>query len=90
MPYSLKPAAEAELDRLEKEGVVTEVSHGAWAAPMVVVPKADGGIRLCGDFKVTVNQVLDVDKYPLPNPQDLLNALAGGTRFTKLDLKHAY
>ena len=54
----------------------------------MVVPKADGGIRLCGDFKVTVNQVLDVDKYPLPNPQDLLSALAGGTRFT--DLKHAY
>ena len=78
------------LDRLEKEGVVTKVSHRAWAAPVVVVPKADGGIRLCGDFKVTVNQVLDVDKYPLPNPQDLLSALAGGKRFTKLDLKHAY
>ncbi|XP_044166137.1 uncharacterized protein K02A2.6-like [Acropora millepora] len=90
VPYSLKPAVEAELDRLEKEGVVTKVSHSAWAAPVVVVPKADGGIRLCGDFKVTVNQVLDVDKYPLPNPQDLLSALAGGKRFTKLDLKHAY
>ena len=81
---------EMALDRLEKEGVVTKVSHSAWAAPVVVVPKADGGIRLCGDFKVTVNQVLDVDKYPLPNPQDLLSALAGGARFMKLDLKHAY
>ena len=90
VPYSLRPAVEAELDRLEKEGVVTKVSHSAWAAPVVVVPKADGGIRLCGDFKVTVNQVLDVDKYPVPNPQDLLSALAGGKRFTKLDLKHAY
>ena len=37
-----------------------------------------------------MNQVLDVDKYPLPNPQDLLSALARGKRFTKLDLKHAY
>ena len=57
---------------------------------VVVVPRADAGIRLCGYFKVTVNQVLDVDKYPLPNPQDLLSALAGGTRFMKMDLKHAY
>ena len=56
----------------------------------MVVPKADGGVRLCGDFKFTLNQVLDVDKYPLPNPQDLLSALAGGTRFTNLHLKHAY
>ena len=62
VPYSLRPAVEAELDRLEMEGVVTKVSHSAWATPVVVVPKADGGIRLCGDFKVTVNQVLDVDK----------------------------
>ena len=69
---------------------MTKMSHSAWAAPVVVVSKADGGIRLCGDFKVTVYQVLDVDKYSLPNPQDLLSALAGGKRFTKLDLKHAY
>ena len=88
VPYSLRPLVEAELDRLE--GVVTKVSHSAWAAPVVVVPKADGGICLCADFKVTVNQILDVDKYPLPNAQDLLSSLAGGTRFTKLDLKHAY
>ena len=62
----------------------------AWAAPVVVVPKADVSIRLCGDLKVSVNQVLDVNKYPLPNPQDLLSALAGGKLFTRLDLKHAY
>ena len=90
VPYSLRPTVEAELDRLEKEGVVTKVSHSAWAVPVVVVPKADGGIRPCGDFKVTVNQVLDVDRYLLPNPRDSLSALAGGTHFTKLDLKHAY
>ena len=32
VPYSLRPVVEAELDRLEKEGVVTKVSHSAWAA----------------------------------------------------------
>ena len=69
---------------------MTKVSHSEWAAPVVIVPKSDGTIRLCGDYKVTVNQVLDVDQYPLPNPQDLLSALAGGTQFTTLDLKHAY
>ena len=33
---------------------------------------------------------MDIDKYPLPNPQDLFAVLAGGKIFTKLDLSHAY
>ena len=42
------------------------------------------------DYKVTVNQVLDVDQYPLPKPDDLFATLAGGKKFTKLDLSQAY
>ena len=90
VPYALKGAVEAELERLEKEGIISKVEHSEWAAPIVVVPKSDGSIRICGDYKVTVNQALDVDQYPLPTSQDLLSALGGGKQFTKLDLKHAY
>ena len=54
------------------------------------VPKKDGTIRVCGDFKVTINPVLQVDRHPLPNPNELLSTLAGGKIFTKLDLIAAY
>ena len=39
---------------------------------------------------MTVNQVLDVEQYPLPKPEDLFATLAGGKLFSKLDLSQAY
>ena len=90
VPYSLRPAVEQELERLEASGILEPVSHSEWAAPIVVVPKKDGKYRICGDYKVTVNQALDVEQYPLPKPEDLFATLSGGAKFSKLDLSQAY
>lgn len=61
-----------------------------WAAPIVPVLKPDGTIRICGDYKVTVNKAAKPDVYPLPRVKDLFAILAGDKTFTKLDLAHAY
>ena len=90
VPFALREAVGRELDRLEAAGVLHKVRHSRWAAPIVAVPKKDGQIRLCGDFKVTINPVLQIDQYPLPKPDDLFATLAGGKTFTKLDLRQAY
>ena len=71
--------------------MLERVTHSDWAAPIVTVPKRDGQVRICGDYKVTVNPSLDVDQYPLPRPEDLFaTTLAGGKYFSTLDLSHAY
>ena len=57
---------------------------------MVPILKKDGFVRLCGDYKVTVNRETVTETYPLPRVEDLLATLSGGTAFSKLDLKHAY
>ena len=90
VPFAIRESVERELDRLEAEGTLRKVEFSDWAAPIVVVPKKDGKIRICGDYKSSINPALQVDKYPLPNMEDLLASLAGGKRFTKLDLTAAY
>lgn len=52
--------------------------------------KKNGGVHICGDFKVTVIPSLDVDKYPLPKVDDILSNLLQGQEFSKIDLRQAY
>ncbi len=90
VPYALKEAVEKELDRLEAMEIISKTDKSEWAAPIVTVPKADKSIRICGNYKVNINQCVEEETYPLPNAEDLFATLAGGKLFTKLDLSHAY
>ena len=65
IPFSLKPQVDQELDRLVDVGILKKVSYSEWATPIVPVPKKDGQLRICGDYKVSINPCLVVDKYPL-------------------------
>ena len=78
------------MQQLQKLGVIEKVNHSDWATPIVPVPKEDQSVCICGDYKVTINPALHIDQFPLPKPEDHFATLAGGTKFTKLDLSHAY
>ena len=91
VPYALREAVDAELDRWEREGIAEKVAPGhfsGWGTPLVPVPK-EGGVRLCADYRGTVNPQLKPVKYPLRTPEDLFASIRG-KRFAKLDCKNAY
>ena len=90
VPYALRDKVDQELSRLENQGIIEKVQFSNWAAPIVPVVKGDGSVRICGDYKVTINQVAELDKYPLPRIEDLQTKLAGGLKYTKLDMSNAY
>ena len=90
VPYALRDKVTSELDRLQKADVIEPVQIADRAAPIVPMLKSDGTLRLCGDYRQTVNRAAIPDKYPLPRIDDLLASLSGGKSFTKLDLAHAY
>ena len=76
VPYAMTPLVE-ELDRLQQEGVITLVAFSDWAAPIVPVLKSDKSVRICGDFKMTVNKVSKLDRYPIPKIEDLCEISRG-------------
>ena len=84
VPYAMKPKAEVELKRLEKEGILPKVKFSDWATPIVPVAKSNGTVRICGDPQ------LQTEEYPLPRIDDIFAKLTGGQKFTKIDLRQAY
>ena len=90
VPYALKLKTDKELDHLVETGILEKVSYSNWATPIVLVPKSNGNVRMCGDFKVTVNPVWEVDRYPLPRTEDIFASLSQGQMFSKIDLKDTY
>lgn len=90
LPFAMKEKVEKELERLEKDSIISPVKHSEWAAPVVPVTKRDGTLRLCGDYKVTVNQATNTEIYPLPRIEEVLATLSGGKLFSKIDLASAY
>ena len=81
-------AAKREFALMEKMGIIRR-SKSAWASPLHMVPKKDGGHRPCGDFR-RLNSCTLPDKYPIPYLSDATNFLDGKTIFSKIDLIRGY
>jgi len=90
VPFKLLPLVEQELNKLESAGTIEEVTTSRWTTPIIPILKRDGSVRICSDYKVTVNPHLIIDNHPLPTTDELFVKLAHGKKFSKIDLKQAY
>ncbi|KRY28513.1 Transposon Tf2-9 polyprotein [Trichinella spiralis] len=90
VPFALREKIDAELDKLVEQGVLEPVDHPVWSTPIVTPVKPDGTVRICGDYKCTINKALRKHAYPIPAVNQLLASLSGGKVFAKLDLAQAY
>ena len=94
VPYNLLEPVERELDRWQNLKIIEPVGPNEptpqWATPLVVVPKRDNNVRLCGDFRVTLNPGLIVDEHPLPRIEDMLATIGPVSHVSVIDLSQAY
>ncbi len=77
-----------ELKAMLELGVIEE-SHSDWASPIVLVPKTDGSIRFCVDYR-NVNAVSKFNAYPMPRVDELLDRLSSAHFYSTLDLLKGY
>jgi len=91
-PYRVNPQKaeliQQELQLMLEMGVIVE-SNSAFASPIVLVPKPDGSIRFCTDFR-RLNAVTVPDAFPMARIDDLLDKVGHAHFMTKIDLSRGY
>ena len=86
----LLPRVKQELERMESQGIISRVEAPTdWCSGMVVVPKADGNVRICVDF-TKLNENVKRENFPMPVIDQTLGMLAGAKYFTKLDANSSF
>ena len=66
----MKIKVEKEIARSINNDILMPVESSDWAMPVVPVLKNNGELRLCGDYKITLNPNLRIDRYLVPRVQD--------------------
>ena len=88
IPYAYRAAVDQELRDMMKEGVI-EPSKSDWASPMVIVKKKDNSLRICVDYR-KLNAETEIDAYPMPRIDDILDQIGQAKYLSTLDLARGY
>lgn len=92
LPHAQKQEVEEQIKKMTESKII-EKSVSAWNSPILLVPKKSAEDkkkwRLVVDYR-KVNTVIEDDKFPLPNIDEIIDALSGAKYFTHLDLSQGY
>lgn len=68
-------------------GILVSINHSQYGTPILRVLKENGKLRIAGNFSVTLNKDLVIDKYLFPRIE-VFAKLDGGKHYSKIDLKN--
>ncbi|XP_072768318.1 uncharacterized protein [Nerophis lumbriciformis] len=88
IPEARRAAIKEEVKKMLELGVIEE-SHSPWSSPIVIVPKPDGSLRFCNDFR-KLNEISLYDAYPMPRVDELIERLGPARFISTLDLTKGY
>ena len=79
---------ETEIQDMIDLGVI-ESSISPYSSPIVLIPKKDGSVQFCINFR-KLNKVTEFDTEPMPNMKEIISTMSGHKYFTKIDLSKGY
>ena len=88
-----QPFVDAEIKKMLKTGVIRKCKDPkGWNSPILCVAKKDGSVRVCANFKNTLNKRLcRPDPFPAPAIEEVFNSIEDGNDlFSSLDLQSGY
>ena len=88
VPDKLKEGVRSEVNKLVELGIVVP-STSPWASPVVPVPKTDGTVRVCVDYR-KLNEVTTSDPYYMTCMDEILERVGGSKVISKLDLAKGF
>ena len=77
-----------QLDDMLSKGWIHE-SLSNYAHPILFVKKKTGDLRMCIDYR-RLNSNTKLDRFPLPQIDDIMDSLAGAKVFLTIDLRNTY
>ena len=91
IPFHFRQKVDAELDKLEKQGIIEPVTGPTlWVSPIVVIPKLNSDdVRRCVDMR-SPNNCIKRERHPTPTADELISSLHGAKIFSKIDLNAGY
>ena len=90
VPVPLREVLKETLDDLTQQDIIAPVQKPtAWISSMVIVPKKNGGLRICLDPQ-DLNWAILREHYPLPTIEDVATRLHGAKVFTVLDVRKGF
>ncbi len=91
-PYRVAIAEKSKvldlISKMESMGAIRP-SASPWSSPIVIVPKKDGSLRFCCDYR-KLNQITKRDIYPIPRIDDLMTNFASAKIYSSVDMQNGF